>query len=149
MVGKKIRRGESSWASILWLVAIIGGGIFLFNITHPSEHFNGLEDYRDTWFTDSRTARVMYCGRSPNIYCPVDGDWFLARVTWNGKEKAASNETKWVHDFTIQFSNGGWVETEATCDKAADGYYFYKRFCKAYAQDTFGTTSLYLIVPYD
>ena len=143
------RKGESEWKTIIWLVLIVSGIIWWFNSTHPSAHFNGLEDYRDTWFTDTRTAMVLYCGKSPNIYCSPSGNWFTASVTWNGKERAASEDTEWIHYFTIRFPNGGWVETEATCDKAAEGWYSYKRFCTAYYYDTWGNTSEYLIVPYE
>lgn len=145
----KTLRGNSDWWALFWLAAIIIVGAIWFNNAHPSTHFNGLEDYRDTWFTDTRNVRALYCGKSPNIYCNTDGDWFVARATWDGKENAASSETKWIHYFTINFQNGGWLETEATCDKAAEGWYFYKRFCRAYARDTYGDEMLFLIVPYD
>lgn len=142
-------KGESSWGVIICCIILIALGVIWFNNTHPSEHFNGLEDYRDTWFSGTTTARVLYCGKSPNIYCDPDGNWFTTSVTWNGKENAASSDTKWIHYFTINFPDGGWVETEATCDKAATGWYFYKRFCRAYAYDDYGDSILYLIAPYD
>ena len=145
----RFMKGESSWGAVVILAIIIAICVIWFNNTHPSEHFNGLEDYRDTWFTDTRIARVLYCGTGSNIYCSPSGNWFNARVRWNGKEKAASDEKKWIHYFTIYFDNGGWVETEATCDKAAEGFYSYKRFCRAYYYNDYGEASLFVIVPYD
>ena len=144
-----MQKKESNWSSIIGLLIIIIVAIIWFNNAHPSEHFNGLEDYRDTWFTDTRIVHVLYCGKSPNIYCSPTGNWFTTNATWNGKDNASSKDTKWIHYFTIHFPNGGWVETEATCDKAAEGYYSYKRFCKAYSYDGYGNSILYLITPYN
>lgn len=144
------KNGEKSGWSYFWgAVAIIVVLVIWFKNTHPDAHYNGLQDYRDTWFTGSKTVRALYCGKSPNFYCNPNGNWFYSTATWNGKDKAASSDTKWVHYFTLRFPNGGWIETEATCDKAASGWYFYDRFCEAYAYDEYGDEVLYLIVPDD
>lgn len=145
-----MKKGESTIGAIVGLAIIIAIAVIWFNNTHPSAHFNGLEDYRDTWFDKSATARVLYCGTEPSVYCDIaNGNWFYAVVDWDGKDDAASSETRWIHYFTIHFHNGGWVETEATCDKAAVGWYDFERFCRAYAYDEYGNASVYLLAPFD
>lgn len=148
MVNMQSNNG-SNIGSIVVFIVLIALGVLWFNNTHPSTHYNGLEDYRDTWFTGTQNVRVLYCGKSPNIYCDPSGNWFITTATWNGKDRASDADTEWIHDFTIRFPNGGWVNAEATCDKAAEGYYSYKRFCRAYAYDTYGDQSVYLITPYN
>ena len=140
--------GSNSMA-FFWIILIIIAGVIWFNNTHPSTHYNGLEDYRDTWFTGTERVRALYCGKYPNTYCDPSGNWFVTTATWQSKEKAASEDTEWIHYFTLYFPNGGWVETEATCDKAAEGYYSYKRFCRATAYDDYGNEVLYIIAPID
>ena len=139
----------SNIGSIIIFIIVVALGVLWFNNTHPSAHYNGLEDYRDTWFTGTSVVSMLYCGKSPSIYCDPSGNWFIGSATWNGKERAADADTEWIHDFTLRFPNGGWVETEATCDKAATGYYSYKRFCKATAYDEYGNMMVFLVVPYD
>ena len=139
----------SNIGSIIIFIVVVALGVLWFNNTHPSTHYNGLEDYRDTWFTGTSVVSMLYCGKSPSIYCDPSGNWFIGSATWNGKERAADADTEWIHDFTLRFPNGGWVETEATCDKAATGYYSYKRFCKATAYDEYGNMMVFLVVPYD
>ena len=139
----------SNIGSIIIFIVVVALGVLWFNNTHPSAHYNGLEDYRDTWFTGTSVVSMLYCGKSPSIYCDPSGNWFIGSATWNGKERAADADTEWIHDFTLRFPNGGWVETEATCDKAATGYYSYKRFCKATAYDEYGNMMVFLVVPYD
>lgn len=140
MENKKIK---ITFVDIIVLVVVCVLIWFIF--FRDKNHYVGLADYRDTWFTDTRLVLFEYCGNAntTGVYCDP-GKWTVADARWDGKEKA-SGDSKWIHYFTIFFNNGGYVSTEGTCDKAASGYYSYDRFCRLSADDG----SVYLIAPRD
>lgn len=96
-------------------------------------------DYKDVWWSGTETQRVIYCGNTIDPHCST-GDVYYVPVTHLSKDGD-------VHTFEIAFKNGGYIETEGTCDQAAKGMYDYDRFCRTTGTDLYGNSYMYVIAP--
>lgn len=79
-------------------------------------------DYNDYWYDGDGSAYVTYCGNIFNQDCSAHPTEYL-RVYHNEKAKAAYGGG-YIHNFTIYFNNGGYIEAEGRCAKAADSLSF-------------------------
>jgi hypothetical protein len=96
-------------------------------------------DYKDVWWKGTATQRVIYCGSAIDPHCS-EGETYYVPVTHI--ERSGSS-----HVFEINFNNGGHIETEGSCDKAANGMYDFDRFCRTTGYDEYGNSSMYIIAP--
>ena len=100
-------------------------------------------DYKDVWFKESTTARVIYCGSYSSPQCST-GETYYLPVKIVERAKAAYTGDP-LFTFEIHFKNGGYVEVEGTCDKAPEGMYPFDRFCRTETTD--GSDKMYIIAP--
>lgn len=118
---------------IIIIAILCLGGWYLF--LRPAEHYNGFTDLRDYWHpvNSKYAAEVYYCGYD-FAGCNLNEPYYLD-VSYTNRNKAADKSTKWIHTFEINFKNGGHLEVEGTCDKAAEGHYHFTRFCRVKSED--------------
>ena len=119
-----------------------GGLITLFLIGLAIWFFFFRIDYSDFWYDGTGNAFVTYCGSIYDQDCSAHPTEYL-RVVHHSREKSAFN-TGDFHTFEIVFKNGGYVEAEGRCSKAAEGLTF-DRVCYVDAEDDYGNTNRYEI----
>lgn len=96
-------------------------------------------DYKDVWWSGTATQRIIYCGDAIDPQCSTGSTYYLpvTHIERSGD----------YHAFEIDFNNGGSLETEGYCDKAAKGMYDFDRFCRTTGYDEYGNSSMYIIAP--